>query len=242
MHGRRPADEDRLPWLEPYREAIAPKQPAVRRSYGSLVALVVALILIPMAVGAGFWFGQRSGMKDHPSASRTLALPSPKTHVLPVQVAEVPPAEEVPTVEEAPPAPTKASRPTHTKKKAARRHVPRKKIRTAGVERAHINAVRAAQERQALARPWPKMPSPGPAGQVIQLGAFTTAARASNAYQTRVARYTLLAGMPKVIVPVVTKPDGRILYVLRLGTGSRQQSNTVCRNLRRSGDHCLVIG
>jgi hypothetical protein len=29
---------------------------------------------------------------------------------------------------------------------------------------------------------------------------------------------------------------------LRLGTTSRQQSKTICRNLRRSGDHCLVIG
>ena len=86
------------------------------------------------------------------------------------------------------------------------------------------------------------MPSPGPAGQVIQLGAFSTPTRASNAYSTRIARYPLLARMPRVIVPVVTKPDGRVLYVLRLGTTSRQQSKTVCRNLRASGDHCLVIG
>lgn len=86
------------------------------------------------------------------------------------------------------------------------------------------------------------MPSPGPAGQVIQLGAFTTATRANTAYYQRIARYKLLAGMPKVVVPVVTKPDGRILYVLRLGTSSRQQSKIVCRNLRASGDHCLVIG
>jgi hypothetical protein len=86
------------------------------------------------------------------------------------------------------------------------------------------------------------MPSPGPAGQVIQLGAFTTPARASNAYQQRVARYPALGRMPRVVVPVITKPGGRILYVLRLGTTSRQQSKTVCRNLQRSGDHCLVIG
>jgi hypothetical protein len=242
MHGRRPADEDRLPWLEPYRETTAPKQPVARRSYGGLVALVAALILIPMAVGAGFWFGQRSGMKDPQPVSQTVALPAPKPQIQPAQVAEAPPVEQAPVVEETSPAPSKISKPSPARKKAARRHVPRKKIRSAGVESAHINSVRAAQERQALARPWPKMPSPGPAGQVIQLGAFTTATRASNAYQARVARYAVLAGMPKVIVPVVTKPDGRILYVLRLGTGSRQQSNTVCRNLRRSGDHCLVIG
>ncbi len=129
------------------------------------------------------------------------------------------------------------------RKKAAKRRPPtRKKIRSAGAQRARLNAVRAAQERQALRRPWPRMPSPGPAGQVIQLGAFTTAARANAAYYQRIARYKSLAGMPKVVVPVVTKPGGRVLYVLRLGTTSRQQSKTVCRNLRNSGDHCLVIG
>ena len=109
-------------------------------------------------------------------------------------------------------------------------------------------AVRSAQEPKAAAapkpvsRPWPKMPSPGPAGQVIQLGAFTTPTRASNAYYARIARYKALGSMPRVIVPVATKPDGRVLYVLRLGTTSREQSKMVCRNLRRSGDHCLVIG
>ncbi|QIK96585.1 SPOR domain-containing protein [Sphingomonas sp. HDW15A] len=98
-----------------------------------------------------------------------------------------------------------------------------------------------AKQREA-ARTWPKMPSPGPAGQVIQLGAFSTRARAQNAYRERLARYPVLSGMPQVIVPVITQPRGEILYVLRLGTQSREQSNVVCRNLRTSGDHCLVIG
>jgi hypothetical protein len=243
MHGRRPGDEDRLPWLEPYKEPIAQMQRVARRSHGGLVALVTALLLIPVAIGTGFWFGQRSGMEAPPArSSETVALPAPKPQAPAVQVAEAPPPEPPPAVQVEAPAPAKASKPKTAKKKTVRRHAPRKKIRTAGVESARINSVRAAQERQALSRPWPKMPSPGPAGQVIQLGAFSTPARASNAYQSRVARYKLLAGMPRVIVPVVTKPDGRILYVLRLGTGSRQQSKTVCHNLRRSGDHCLVIG
>jgi hypothetical protein len=135
------------------------------------------------------------------------------------------------------------------RKKSAVRRKPRpKKIRTAGVEAEKINAIRTAQEVQPPPRPapparaWPRMPSPGPAGQVIQLGAFTTPTRANNAYHERIARYKSLARMPRVIVPVVTKPSGRVLYVLRLGTTSRQQSKTICRNLRRSGDHCLVIG
>ena len=48
--------------------------------------------------------------------------------------------------------------------------------------------------------------------------------------------------MPQVVVPIITQPRGEILYVLRLGTRSREQSKVVCGNLKRSGDHCLVIG
>ncbi len=86
------------------------------------------------------------------------------------------------------------------------------------------------------------MPSPGPAGQVVQLGAFRTKGRAVAAYQRRLARYPMLGSMPRVVVPIITKPRGQVLYVLRLGTSSRQQSGIVCRNLKVSGDHCIVIG
>lgn len=237
MQPSRPADQDRLPWLEPYREANKPGRPMPRRGYRRPVALGAVLGLL-LAVGAGgYWLGQRGDAPAEPQPSATVTLPEPKP--TPVQIAEAPP----PAAEPAPSAPAAAERPSPAKKAAKRRSPPRKKkIRSAGVERARIDSVRASQERQALSRPWPKMPSPGPAGQVIQLGAFSTAARANAAYYQRISRYKSLARMPRVVVPVVTKPEGRILYVLRLGTTSRQQSKTVCRNLRVSGDHCLVIG
>ena len=251
MVGVRPADEDRLPWLEPYRETVAPKPRVARRSRGALAAVVTALILLPAGIGAGFWLGQRSEapVASRPQPSATIALPPAR----PVETAEAspnavagpgepgeadsPPTGTAETESPPPPAKAEAARPV---KRAAR--PPRRKIRSAGTRNSNLSRVRAAQERQARSRAWPKMPSPGPAGQVIQLGAFSTPTRASNAYSTRIARYPLLARMPRVIVPVVTKPDGRVLYVLRLGTTSRQQSKTVCRNLRASGDHCLVIG
>jgi len=248
MKASRPADEDRLPWLEPYRETIAQKKRVARRSHGPLVALVTALILLPVGIGIGIWWGQQSEAPNRPQSTATVALPPARP--APVKVAEAPPAAAEPVVAEAAPEPAKVTKPAPARKKAARQRTRPKKIRNAGVEAAQLNAVREAQERKAAPAPppkpvapsWPKMPSPGPAGQVIQLGAFTTINRASSAYQARVARYPILARMPRVIVPVATKPGNRVLYVLRLGTTSRQQSKTVCRNLRRSGDHCLVIG
>jgi len=251
MKASRPADDDRLPWLEPYREAGKAGRPAPRRSPGTGLALGAGGALL-LAVGVGgYWLGQRDDVAE-PSPSATIALPAPQPRPQPVQVAEAPPPAAVETpAATAEPAATTAK---PTVKKAARRKAvrhrstARRKIRNAGVETERLNAIRASQEKQ-QARPaspvrpaWPKMPSPGPAGQVIQLGAFTTPTRAGHAYQERVARYPVLARMPRVIVPVATRPGNRVLYVLRLGTTSRQQSKTVCRNLRRSGDHCLVIG
>lgn len=244
MKASRPADEDRLPWLEPYRETMAHKRRGALRSHGRLVAYAGALVLLIGAAGAGYWLGQRGEAPSESRPSATIALPAPRP--APVEIAQAPPAPE-PAAVEAEPAEPAATKPVRAKKRTARRPA-RKKIRNAGVERARLDSVRTSQERQAVASPpparqsWPKMPSPGPAGQVIQLGAFSTPTRASNAYRTRIARYPLLARMPRVIVPVATKPGNRVLYVLRLGTTSRQQSKTVCRNLRRSGDHCLVIG
>ena len=250
MSGVRPADEDRLPWLEPYREAMARDRRIGRRTHGGLVAVVAALLLIPLAIAFGFWLGQRGISPLRPSPSATVVLPPPKPAAPKIAEApSVPPVDQSATASqpqlapaEVPPARVAAPKPVAKKSASKKRSPARRKIRSAGTATPKLDAVRSAQQRQALGRPWPKMPSPGPAGQVIQLGAFRTPAGASNAYATRTARYPLLARMPRVIVPVVTKPDGRILYVLRLGTTSRQQSRTVCRNLRRSGDHCLVIG
>lgn len=246
MRGVRPADEDRLPWLEPYRESKSTGKPLPKRGYGRPIVIGAGAALLIAFGAGGYWLGQRM---DQPSAARsseTIALPAPRP--APAPVAEAPPLPPPAEVAEAGPAEApKLSKPKPARKKAVRRHVPRKKIRSAGVEKAHIEAVRAAQEKRPTPPPpprpaWPKMPSPGPAGQVIQLGAFTTPTRANNAYRQRIARYPALARMPRVIVPVATKPGNRVLYVLRLGTASRQQSKMLCRNLRRSGDHCLVIG
>lgn len=240
MQRARPGDGDRLPWLEPYRETKAAGGPLPRRGYGKPVAIGVAIGLLLAVGGTGYWLGQRGSQPPVEQPSATVAVPPARP--APVEVAEAPLPIAIETAEPQPVEPVAADKPKPAKKVAKRKSPPRKKIRTAGIQKTRLNAVRAAQEREALSRPWPRMPSPGPAGQVIQLGAFSTPARAHAAYGARIARYPVLAPMPKVVVPVVTKPDGRILYVLRLGTMSRQQSKTLCRNLRASGDHCLVIG
>ena len=237
-------DEERLPWLEPYRDTATARPapaPAKKGRAGMVVGGVAALAA---ALTAGYYIGQRDPGPEAPVAEIALAPTAPV--VPPPAPVVAPPIVEAPPPVKAEAAPVAKKVAASKPKKSSRRAARQRKIRSAGIESARIKAVRAAQERPAprpvAYRPWPKMPSPGPAGQVIQLGAFKNPARANAAYRTRLARYPMLGRMPRVVVPVATKPRGRILYVLRLGTTSRQQSGIVCRNLRASGDHCLVIG
>jgi hypothetical protein len=247
--GRPANDEERLPWLEPYRDlggkarpkAAAAAAPAKPKKRGAAL-LAGGVAAIAAALTAGYWIGQRDTAAPPPVRVVVAAKPAPSA--APV-VAEAPPAEMQPPVAPAAPEPRVG---VH---RPAPRHSPivrQRKIRSAGLESAHLKEVEAAQQRAAAARQsaarraWPKMPSPGPAGQVIQLGAFRSPTGAYAAYRLRLARYPMLGTMPRVVVPVITRPTGQILYVLRLGTTSRQQSGIVCRNLRASGDHCLVIG
>lgn len=239
------ADPERLPWLEPYREVIAAKKRARARSHGPLVAVATTLAVLT-AAGGGYWFGQREATNPPPPPRERVAATVERsaTQTASAQVPAPAPAAEPPAAEpqspRAEPQSARTKPPPSSKPAVKTARQRRTEVRHADTRRGQYDRV-VAKQREAV-RSWPKMPSPGPAGQVIQLGAFSTRERALSAYRERVARYPTLAGMPQVIVPIITQPRGEVLYVLRLGTATREQSQVVCRNLRQSGDHCLVIG
>lgn len=246
------ANSERLPWIEPYKEASSDSRPAPRKPASTTTKssrapwiAIGAVVLLTIGIGGGYWLGQRADDQSEQAPARNTQVADADTVPEPPVVTPLPELEAPPPAVEPEAAPVpavEASRPSaKTKPPVAKAKGPAaKKIRRASTKRSQYERV-LAKQREA-ARTWPKMPSPGPAGQVIQLGAFSTRSRAGNAYRERLARYPVLSGMPHVIVPVITQPRGEILYVLRLGTQSREQSNVVCRNLRTSGDHCLVIG
>lgn len=245
--GQALADADRLPWLEPYREP--------RRDRARPVALIGTLAILGSVGGAGYWLGQREPAEPvvearavQSSQTAVVPLPEPTAVATPARPAEAEPniAPPIARAQAEAEAKGEVAEPSKAPVRSGR---PARKIGSAGVETGRRDAVRSRQPQPAAAvrqanppRVWPRMPSPGPAGQVVQLGAFSHPDRAYNAYRQRLARDPSLAALPRVIVPIVVRPSGRMLYVLRLGTGSRQQSKTLCRNLRRSGDHCIVIG
>ena len=261
-----PVDEERLPWLEPYRDAIAKRPPPRAKRMTRGAGLVVGgVAAVAAALTAGYYVGQdertprpaeRISMAEAPVTVAPVAPPVAPPVTIPPPVAASTPV--APVVQEEPSAKPDSS-PRATRKNVHtvasnpdRRAARQRAVRNAAIERARSREMRAERQRAAeivqvrvvrqSIHPWPKMPSPGPAGQVVQLGAFRTEGRALVAYRLRLARYPVLSSMPRVVVPVITKSRGQVLYVLRLGTSSRQQSSIVCRNLRTSGDHCIVIG
>ena len=243
-------DSERLPWLEPYRQPIEAQRRKGASSHGPLLAYAFALVVLSAVGLGGYWLGQLADSRGERTTTKNLEVAEAPTNVVPPVATRQPEPESEPHVlapaaepEVAPATPSAETERPVVKAKQPVRKAKRpvaKKVRHASAKRTQYERV-IAKQREA-AKTWPKMPSPGPGGQVIQLGAFSTRTRAQNAYRERLARYPVLSGMPQVIVPVITQPRGEILYVLRLGTQSREQSDVVCRNLRTSGDHCLVIG
>lgn len=259
---------ERLPWLEPYREGRGRPRARLGKRLFAVLGGGTALVA---ALAGGYWLGERRAL-DLPAPSAS-ASNDAQGNVAIVPVARPPSAAEpqFPASREPvrPPAPivaAPAARPDLAPaaapplRKATRKRAPA--IRRAAPARAGFDAVRAqqggsatvsarttasssgspGQSRQAP-RMWPRLPSPGPAGRVIQLGAFSHPDRAYSAYRARLARHPELRSMPRVIVPIAPESaGGRIYYVLRMGTKSRNQSKSVCRSVRRRGDHCIVIG
>ena len=89
----------------------------------------------------------------------------------------------------------------------------------------------------------PDAPAPvqsGGSGSVIQLGAFSSAAKAEGAWNALTARFPAIGAMGKIIVPV--KSGTATLYRLRAGAASPADAKQACASLRVAGESCVVIG
>ena len=87
--------------------------------------------------------------------------------------------------------------------------------------------------------PKPAAPSAGGSGQTLQLGAFSSSARAREAFKSLSGRYAYLAGMEPLIVTVAS--DGKTLYRLRTTAPSPKAARDICGRLKVAGEACSVV-
>lgn len=74
----------------------------------------------------------------------------------------------------------------------------------------------------------------------LQLGAFSTEAKANAAWKSFTGRYSYLADLGKSVAAI--ERDDKKLYRLRAtGISSRAQADNLCARLKVAGDQCSVI-
>ncbi len=221
---RIPADEDRLPWLEPFRES----EPRPARAKQNLRLALFITLLVAALAAAVFWFldDRLSAPVDQPlpDSARSVRVELGDTsRVLTVDDMPV----EQPLTPTAPLSPTIAPPPEQIESEPQ-------------AENATERIVKPKVEPKPKIE-WPPPPKAGPSGQVIQLGAFDSPRQADDAWEGLIARFPNFAKLPKVVVPTPPRKGRPRFYRLQLGTPSPAQSIALCDFIRGSGRLCMVV-
>lgn len=258
-----PQDEDRLPWLEPVEEEYDESGVGAGRL---IVWLVAALMLLALVVGGYFWlrgndqatsgqgalikapdsyYKERPGETAAPIGEDEIVYSASKgTEV--ESVIDTSGAAEAPVNIDRPPSeapvktaaiPPSTSTPAATPAPAAAKPVTAKPKPT--VDQALARQATKAAEPKPAPKPVEAAPAPMPAsgGSMVQLGAFSSQAKANAAWKTLSGRFAFLSGLNQSVVPV--QSGDKTLYRLRANGGN---AGDICRRLKTAGESCSVIG
>ncbi|MEO6247822.1 MAG: SPOR domain-containing protein [Sphingomicrobium sp.] len=241
MTDRRAAlDEEGLPWLEAVADEDGPRGVSARKMLAAVLLVVAAVALV---AGTAFVLGRRAVGPTSGPPELIAADPRPykikpsdpgglvvagesQTAFATSAGADTDAQIDMNAVSEAP-----LERPAPTPK-----HLPSNETREAVAAEVPPGAAPLAST-PAVATPAEATPVGG-SGSVIQLGAFSSAAKAEAAWKALTARFGTLAAMNKIVVPVA----GSKLYRLRAGAPSPADARAMCQTLRVAGENCVVIG
>lgn len=261
------ADEDRLPWLEPVEEERSDEGVSAARLVAGLVVALIALGLViggvywlkQRAGGPGTAAGDPTliaaqpgaykvkptepggmavnGQGDSSYAASEGADPNAKIDLSAVPEAPIgkngkPVAAAAAAAPVAQPAPVK---PTPVAKAAP---APASTPAPAPVvaKPAPVTAKSASAKVEA-----PKLETsaaPASGGAQIQLGAFSSEAKANEAWKSLSGRFGYLGALSKSVVPVTS--NGKTVYRLRASAGG--QASSICSKLKVAGEACVVVG
>lgn len=240
---------DRLPWLE------AVDDEDVREGIGSgklIASVLVALLVIGLLIGGIFWLrdgdsgpasgepgvitAQEGDYKIKPEAPGGMAVAGKGDAAYAASEGADPNAPI--DLSALPEAPVMGNRVTTADAATA----PRATVPATGTRPAPVAVAKVEDRRETLAaaspRPVAAAPKPiaAPAvagGGTVQLGAFSSEAKANAAWKALAGRFSFLSGLTPSVMPVTT--DSGTLYRLRT------QGAGLCARLRVAGESCTVV-
>jgi hypothetical protein len=230
-------DEDRLPWLEPVenedqRGGGAGVPPALGGAGAVVAALVAALVALGLVVGGIFWL-RDGGVSGGGGSGELIAAPAGPYKQKPAEPGgmkvegqgdaafaasagtDVNAAIDISAIPEAPLAGTRSAGGTPA---------------PPPVEAAPVAAAAPVTAGSAAAAP--------ASGGLIQLGAFSSEAKANLAWKTMATRFAYLKPLASSVTPVAS--GSNTLYRLRASAGA--DAGTVCGKLKVAGESCTVLG
>jgi hypothetical protein len=215
------AFEEPLPWLVPVEDEDEPRGISARRMLAALAVVLLAGLLVAATF---FWLGRRDTAVNGPP--ELIKAPAQPYKVKPPNPGGLDITGESQTAFETSAGEDKDSQ----------------------LDLGKIPETPVAKPTPAPPEPAPKTlpahetkepvpPEParsGPAGSVVQLGAFANQAQAERAWTALSTRFPSVAALNKMIVPF----SGGIR--LRAGAGSAAEAKQVCQALRAAGENCFV--
>lgn len=216
--------DEPLPWLAPVEDEDEPRGLSARRMLAALSVVLLAALII---AGAFFWLGQRETSASGPP--QLIKAPAGPYKVKPPNPGGLDISGESETAFETSAGEDKDSKLDLNK-------LPETPVAKAPKEQPQA-APKAPSTAETKAVPEKATPEPkasGPAGSVIQLGAFANQAQAERAWTALSARFPGVAALNKMVVPFT----GGIR--LRAGAASPAEAKQVCQTLKAAGENCFV--
>lgn len=214
------AFDEPLPWLAPVEDEDEPRGLSARRMLAALVVVLLAALI----VGATFfWIGRHNMAVNGPP--ELLRAPAQPYKVKPPSSGGLDIAGESQTAFETSAGEDKDAQLDLNK-------IPETAV--AKPAKAQPQPAPATEAKAPPAREAPELKPAGPAGSVVQLGAFANQAQAERAWTALSARFPSVAALSKMVVPF----SGGIR--LRAGAASSGDAKQVCQTLRAAGENCFV--
>jgi len=258
-----PQDEDRLPWLEPVEEEY--DEPTGLTTPKLIIWLVAALAVAGLVVGGFFWLRQRDastagdgsliqapdsyykerpGNESAPEDGDEIVYSASKGNEV-ESVIDISGAAETPVnVDRPQPAPAAAPTMAAPAPAPAQKAVAPTPKPATPAPRAAASVDEAVVKQAAKPAPKPKpapvaapTPSEPANGSTVQLGAFSSQAKANAAWKTLSGRFSFLSGLTQSVVPV--QSGDKTLYRLRATGGNGAD---ICKRLKVAGESCSIIG